>query len=48
MPRFGCIYIPKPITEVKQRWVWLVLGWVTPFEHKCIMTHLESKFLKKS
>ena len=40
------IYTLKPITEVKQRRVWLVLGWVTPLEHKCTLTHLESKFLK--
>ena len=24
-----CVYTLKPITEVKQHWVWLVLGWVT-------------------
>ena len=28
-PASRCIYTLKPITEVKQRWVWLVLGWVT-------------------
>ena len=32
------IYTLKPITEVKQRRVWLVLGWVTPLEHKCTLT----------
>ena len=27
----------RPISEVKQRWVWLVLGWVTAWEHQMLL-----------
>jgi hypothetical protein len=27
----------RPITEVKQRWAWLVLGWVTSWEHRVLL-----------
>ena len=30
----------RPITEVKQRRAWLVLGWVTAWEHHVLQTHL--------
>ena len=30
----------RPITEVKQRWVWLVLGWVTAWEHQMLLASL--------
>ena len=26
------------ITEVKQRWAWLVLGWVTAWEHQVLLS----------
>ena len=26
----------RPITEVKQHWAWLVLGWVTAWEHQVL------------
>ncbi len=29
----------RPITEVKQRWAWLVLGWVTAWEHQVPLAH---------
>ena len=28
----------RPITEVKQRWAWLVLGWVTAWEHQVLLS----------
>ena len=28
----------RPITEVKQRRAWLVLGWVTAWEHRVLLT----------
>ena len=33
----------RPISEVKQRWVWLVLGWVTAWEYQMLLAfcHLE-------
>ena len=27
----------RPISEVKQRWVWLVLGWVTAWEYQMLL-----------
>ena len=30
----------RPISEVKQRWVWSVLGWVTAWEHQMLLTFL--------
>ena len=27
----------RPITEVKQHWAWLVLGWVTAWEHHVLL-----------
>ena len=27
----------RPISEVKQRWVWLELGWVTAWEHQVLL-----------
>ena len=27
----------RPITEVKQRWAWLVLGWETAWEHQVLL-----------
>ena len=27
----------RPISEVKQRWAWLVLGWVTAWEHQVLL-----------
>ena len=30
----------RPITEVKQRWAWLVLGWVTAWEHRVLLASL--------
>ena len=30
----------RPITEVKQRRAWLVLGWVTAWEHHVMLTFL--------
>ena len=27
----------RPISEVKQRWVWLVLGWETAWEHRMLL-----------
>ena len=27
----------RPITEVKQHWAWLVLGWVTAWEHQVLL-----------
>ena len=27
----------RPISEVKQRWVWIVLGWVTAWEHQMLL-----------
>ena len=26
----------RPITEAKQRWAWLVLGWVTAWEYQVL------------
>ena len=26
----------RPITEVKQHWAWLVLGWETAWEHQVL------------
>ena len=28
----------RPITEVKQRWARLVLGWVTAWEHRVLLS----------
>ena len=28
----------RPITEVKQRWAWLVLGWETAWEHQVLLS----------
>ncbi len=28
----------RPITEVKQHWAWLVLGWVTAWEHQVLLS----------
>ena len=30
----------RPISEVKQRWVWSVLGWVTAWEHQMLLAFL--------
>ena len=30
----------RPITEVKQRWARLVLGWVTAWEHRVLLASL--------
>ena len=30
----------RPISEVKQRWAWLVLGWVTAWEHQVLLAFL--------
>ena len=30
----------RPISEVKQRWVWLVLGWVTAWEYQMLLAFL--------
>ena len=30
----------RPITEVKQRWAWLVLGWETAWEHQVLLSFL--------
>ena len=30
----------RPITEVKQNWAWLVLGWVTAWEHHLLLATL--------
>ena len=30
----------RPITEVKQHWAWLVLGWVTAWEHQVLLASL--------
>ena len=27
----------RPITAVEQRWAWLVLGWVTAWEHHVML-----------
>ena len=37
----------RPISEVKQRWAWLVLGWVTAWEHQVLLAFyfLEHFFL---
>ena len=35
----------RPITEVKQRWVWLVLGWVTAWEHQMLLASLFSTLI---
>ena len=32
----------RPITEVKQRWARLVLGWVTAWEHRVLLSSLFS------
>ena len=38
----------RPISEVKQRWVWLVLGWVTAWEHQMLLAFVHSQiFLRK-
>ena len=36
----------RPISEVKQRWVWLVLGWVTAWEYQMLLAfyYLEQVF----
>ena len=36
----------RPISEVKQRWVWLVLGWVTAWEHQMLLAF--AAFLEKN
>ena len=33
------------ITEVKQRWAWLVLGWVTAWEHQVLLSNFSSFLL---
>ena len=33
----------RPITEDKQRWVWLVLGWVTAWEYQMLLSFLQLK-----
>ena len=30
----------RPITEVKQHWAWLVLGWETAWEHQVLLSFL--------
>ena len=35
----------RPITEVKQRWARLVLGWVTAWEHRVLLASLFSLFI---
>ena len=35
----------RPISEVKQRWVWLVLGWVTAWEHQMLLAFFFFFFL---
>ena len=30
----------RPISEVKQRWAWLVLGWVTAWEHQVLLAFI--------
>ena len=37
----------RPITAVKQRWAWLVLGWVTAWEHHVLLAFTFFQFLKK-
>ena len=37
----------RPISEVKQRWVWLVLGWVTAWEHQMLLAFCFSRFLSR-
>ena len=36
-----CKHAARPISAVKQRWVWLVVGWVTAWEHQMLMAHIE-------
>lgn len=35
----------RPITEVKQRRAWLVLGWVTAWEHHVLLAFFCNFFL---
>ena len=30
----------RPISEVKQRWVWLVVGWVTVWEYQILFVEI--------
>ena len=37
----------RPITAVKQRWVWSVLGWVTAWEHQMLLAFCHPLFFRQ-